>query len=230
LCRRQNIWSFVTADEIQEAALFSFKNSNEFKRAKIQEIEASESTKTKLDERNDSESSEINKKRDLDSESPKYLTTPDSRKESHNGDKSISSSEDTFDIDVQPFKDRFQAKMFTKIKKGLVQSPWKDRTQAWEKTSWPKCGWWVRGLGEFGVMRWSEYPVLCPYQNLAEFIEQVGRGATSEERAGYVHRLKEKGWDISGEVLDRISGSKGSIASKVSFEFENSSFTFSILY
>jgi hypothetical protein len=45
------------------------------------------------------------------------------------------------------------------------------------------------------------------------------RSSSAEERAGYVHRLKEKGWNLSEELLDRLSGKKKGIASKVSVFF-----------
>ena len=105
-------------------------------------------------------------------------------------------------------KEKFQAKMYGKIKKGLIQSSSlnkKDRSHGSEKT-WPKCAWGQKGLGRFGVTRWHDHPVMCPFQSLDSYITQVGRAPTQEERAGYVHRLKEKGWDICEEVLGRISG------------------------
>ena len=114
------------------------------------------------------------------------------------------------DADMQPYKDRFQAKTFNKIKKGQLQSTFskdsrRSLAQSVDKT-WPKCAWAQKGMGAFGVTRWSDHPVMCPYHPLDDFIMQVGRSPTQEERAGYVHRLKEKGWDISEEVMRRITG------------------------
>ena len=114
------------------------------------------------------------------------------------------------DAALRPYKDRFQAKIYTRIKRGLLQSSsLKDKRRIPSHLSdktWPKCAWGQKGIGRFGMTRWHDHPVLCPFQSLDEYITQVGRPPTQEERAGYVHRLKEKGWDISEEVLSRISG------------------------
>ena len=114
------------------------------------------------------------------------------------------------DADKQRFKGRFQARTYNKIKKGILQSSsGKDVRRALalsaDKT-WPKCGWWQKGVGSFGVTRWSPHPVVTPFIPLSDFIIQVGRSPTQEECAGYVHRLKEKGWDINEEVIRRITG------------------------
>jgi hypothetical protein len=117
--------------------------------------------------------------------------------------------------DLKVYKDAFQARMVKKIKKGLVQSSSKEKVQTWEKSTWPKSAWWQNGIGAFAVKRSSEYPITCPYQALDDFIEQVGRSPSAEEKAGYIHRLREKGWDISNDILRRMSGSSMDIASKV---------------
>ena len=190
------MWSFITADEIQEAALFSFKDSSEYKAASL-----------KIIEQRDANAKEQG---GVPAEEPS-IHTPEKASEDHRSLDIVSEEEMTL---LQPYKDRFQSKMYGKIKKGVVQSSLKDKGLSSDKT-WPKCAWWQRDVGCFAVSKWSDHPVLCPFETLDDFITQLGRNPTSEERAGYVHRLKEKGWDICGEVLERISGSrKNGLATK----------------
>jgi len=183
------VWSFITADEIQEAALFSFKESSECKAASLAIIEHREESKA----------------RDMTEEVVKEPVVHTPEKASEDRPLDITSEEET--MLMQSYKDRFQSQMYKKIKKGIVQSSLKDKGLSPDKT-WPKCAWWQRDIGCFGVSRWSDHPVICPFETLDDFITQLGRSPTSEERAGYVHRLKEKGWDICDEVLERISGSR----------------------
>lgn len=183
------MWSFITADEIQEAALFSFKESSEYRAASLAIIEQRE-----VNERRDDIKSTVKEP---------VVHTPEKASEDRSLDI-ISEEETTL---MQSYKDRFQSKVYKKIKKGVVQSSLKDKGMSPEKT-WPKCAWWQRDIGSFGVSKWSDHPVICPFETLDIFITQLGRSPTSEERAGYVHRLKEKGWDICEEVLERISGSR----------------------
>ena len=215
ICRRPNVWSFITADEIQEAAIFSFKESREFKRAKLHEIQDVEEHAGKTDihaeapsgEKSSSKSSDLSQDKGPTSDSEPSTVTP-----VKTGEKPVVPSESKSDLKM--YQDAFQARMVRKIRKGLVQSSSKEKGQLWEKSTWPKSAWWQNGIGAFAVTRWSEYPVSCPYQTLDDFIEQVGRSPSAEERAGYIHRLREKGWDISNDILRRMSGSSMDIASK----------------
>jgi site-specific DNA-cytosine methylase len=230
---RSNVWSFVTVDEIQEAAIFSFKDSSEYKRARISEINqgvggekgqeglaASQEIRQEAaggdehpgvhGEGNTDEANEMDK---VDVESHDLLSaaeiaTPVKTQDAPSVSRMQSSLDAHGENGLQEVKDRFQAKMYGKIKKGLIQSSplnKKDKPLASDKT-WPKCAWGQKGMGRFGVTRWHDHPVLCPFQSLDSYITQIGRSPTQEERAGYVHRLKEKGWDICEEVLGRISG------------------------
>lgn len=217
ICRRPNVWSFITADEIQEAAIFPFKESREFKKAKLHEIQDVEQlagktgthTESPGAEKSSSKSSNTSQEKGPASDSEPSAITPMKK-----GERPVVSGSDS-GSDLKMYKDAFQARMVKKIRKGLVQSSWKEKAQTWEKATWPKSAWWQNGIGAFAVKRWSEYPITCPYQALNDFIEQVGRSPSAEERAGYIHRLKEKGWDISNDILRRMSGSSMDIASKV---------------
>jgi len=214
--KRPNVWSFITADEIQEAAIFSFKESREFKRAKLHAIQDVEQlagktgthTESPGAEKSSSKSSHTSQDKGPASDSEPSAITP-----MKTGERPAVSGSDS-GSDLKVYKDAFQARMVKKIKKGLVQSSSKEKVQTWEKSTWPKSAWWQNGIGAFAVKRSSEYPITCPYQALDDFIEQVGRSPSAEEKAGYIHRLREKGWDISNDILRRMSGSSMDIASK----------------
>jgi site-specific DNA-cytosine methylase len=239
-----NVWSFVSMDQIQEAAIFPFKDSAEHKQARLswlqlQKKAAEDAEQIGSDCHNNSlgvvQKHDIKgkrgRKRAIDREQPlpvdnPQVTTPNqANEERNNWTKKVQQGEtkdDPRDAAVpdgtlQPYKAKFQAKTYNKIKKGLLQSSSaKDKTgpmfQSTDKT-WPKCAWRQNMIGTFGVTKCNDHPVLCPFQTLDEYVEQVGRSPTAEERAGYVHRLKEKGWDISEELLRRISGAQN-LASK----------------
>ena len=242
---RSNVWSFVTVDEVQEAAIFSFRESREYKRARLSEVkqrveegngaqgqDASEGGREEVagggeqvggDEADKADEMDEMDKVDIESQglsNDLEIVTPVKTRDVSSvtgmqgspnapGDVGLEKgARNRHENEVQQLKDRFQAKIYGKIKKGLIQSSSlhkKDRAPVSDKT-WPKCAWGQKGMGSFGLTRWHDHPVLCPFQSLDSYITQVGRAPTQEERAGYVHRLKEKGWDICEEVLGRISG------------------------
>ncbi|GAB4814995.1 hypothetical protein N2152v2_002041 [Parachlorella kessleri] len=70
----------------------------------------------------------------------------------------------------------------------------------WDRDSWPRCGWWLAGLGCFAVEGLSDVPVPTPFQPLASFITQVGRPGKPEEVESYLHRLKERGFEVSPTI------------------------------
>lgn len=189
--------------------MFSFKDSSEYRAASLKVIEHREAMEKENPEKTPKRV-RGNRRREAETTVP-LIDTPEKGAEDIRQLNTISKEEAML---MQPYKEIFQAKMYKKIKKGIVQSSSKEKSQPPEKT-WPKCAWWQKDIGCFAVTKCSDHPVICPFETLDTFITQVGRNPTSEERAGYVHRLKEKGWDICEEVLERISGSrKNGLASK----------------
>ncbi|KAI7841433.1 hypothetical protein COHA_004828 [Chlorella ohadii] len=96
-------------------------------------------------------------------------------------------------------KELFQAAIVRRKERGKVQQ--QARQQAWwDREAWPRAAWWVRGLGCFGCEEMSECPVPTPFVPLGDFIADVGREATQQEIHTYVHRMREKGWDVDQTI------------------------------
>jgi hypothetical protein len=185
--RSPNVWSFVTVDEIQEAAIFSFQESNFYKEANLRkllrlenEIDATESREVasgQLDEEMQKTGSENATQSQFKSTEPgsdiePSTITPDKFQDQprvHHHDA------DEIDESFTPYKHRFQGTMMNKIRKGTVQSTSKDKSTVWDKYTWPKCGWWQKGIGAYGVTCYTECPIITPFQPLGEFIEHLGR-------------------------------------------------------
>lgn len=68
-------------------------------------------------------------------------------------------------------------------KKGQLSNS--SRLQApWDRDAWPRAGWWVRGLGSFGLEDLSECPVPTPFVPLGDFVYEVGRCVVIEGGVG----------------------------------------------
>ncbi|KDD76604.1 hypothetical protein H632_c164p0, partial [Helicosporidium sp. ATCC 50920] len=87
----------------------------------------------------------------------------------------------------------FQADMLSRARKLKLPAASSRRQSPWCRDSWPRCGWWVRGLGAFAVEDMSEAPVLVPYTPLGDFVDRVGRPPRQEEVDNYISRLQERG-------------------------------------
>lgn len=75
----------------------------------------------------------------------------------------------------------FQAELVEASKRGRLANAPRQSQKAWDKDSWPKCAWWVKGLGAFAVPNVSESPIPTPFQPLGNFIQEVGRAPSFEE-------------------------------------------------
>lgn len=105
-------------------------------------------------------------------------------------------------------QEMFQAAVLDRIQRGNVSAGGRMQLP-WDKQSWPRCAWWVRGLGAFAVHGMSDAPVLTPFQPLGEFLEELGRPPTDEECASYVNRLQERGWQVAPTLLGRLGCAPG---------------------
>lgn len=174
------MWSFVTIDGIQDAALFPFKDSSLYRESKLKKIECKEPSINESSElivnddqsmgTSDNADESLSDKASLDEVLLHPIITPEKRRENDHAVNVIAE----IDIDEE-YKNKFQAKMVRKIQRGVIQSSSKDSTASWDKATWPKCGWWMKSIGSFGVTRWTEYPIMAPYVVLGDFIEQLGR-------------------------------------------------------
>ena len=185
--RSPNVWSFVTVDEIQEAAIFSFQESNFYKEAKLRklqrlesEIDATESREMASgqgDEEMQKTGSENATQSQFKSSEPGSDIEPSTITPDKFQDQPRVHHHDADEIDESfiPYKHRFQGTMMNKIRKGTVQSTSKDKSAVWDKYTWPKCGWWQKGIGAYGVTCYTECPIITPFQPLGEFIEHLGR-------------------------------------------------------
>jgi hypothetical protein len=81
---------------------------------------------------------------------------------------------------------------------GPRSSPWLG------DKAWPRAGWWVRGVGAYGIADMSEAPVLAPFFPLHEFIDEVGAEVPPAARGNYAARLVERGWELDVELRRRL--------------------------
>lgn len=81
----------------------------------------------------------------------------------------------------ETLRHRFQAEIVESARRGRLSKAQRPTQMPWDKDSWPKSAWWVRGLGAFAVPQLSESPILTPLQPLGSFVQGVGRAPTFEE-------------------------------------------------
>lgn len=200
-----NIWSFVCADELQEAVLFPYLVKDQ---AAVEEVVP---------------------------EVPEDETEAAAMEAAAEVEAAAAAGEGSgLDQPITP-QEMFQASILERFqagkvaRKGSVQQPW-------DKVSWPRCGWWVRGMGAFAAVGVSDSPILAPFQPLGEFIEELGREPTAEECRSYAGRLQvslrmpgycypysyfwntkpiptffllqERGWQISRGLQSRLGGTQ----------------------
>ena len=113
-------------------------------------------------------------------------------------------------------QEMFQAVILDRVQRGTISSSGRKTQLPWDKQSWPRCAWWVRGIGAFAVHGMSDAPVLTPFQPLGEFIGDLGRLPTDEECAIYVNRFRERGWQISPTLLSRLGCAPGGSSEEIS--------------
>ncbi len=249
-----NIWSFVCADELQEAVLFPYivkedekeeekdaGNNNNGDGARGSGAAAAERNKNKKQQK-EKEDAMIPDGDDLNAEedpeaaarlvaeevagaaaapapvsSPVGVTTSASQDNNQAvdkaGEETITITTDSDDKPSEPTPEElFQAAMLartTKKKKNATATTTtnsKRMQTPWDRDSWPRCAWWVRGIGSFAVQGMSEAPVLVPFQPLGEFITQLGREPTEEEISVYINRFQERGWVLSPVLRARLGG------------------------
>ncbi|PSC75340.1 methylase [Micractinium conductrix] len=99
-------------------------------------------------------------------------------------------------------KELFQAAVLRKKQRGQMQQGARQQAN-WDREAWPRAAWWVRGLGCFGCEEMSECPVPAPFVPLGDFVHAVGREGTQEEIHTYLHRMREKGWDV-GHTIEKL--------------------------
>ncbi|KAI3428766.1 hypothetical protein D9Q98_007587 [Chlorella vulgaris] len=99
-------------------------------------------------------------------------------------------------------RDLFQAAIVRRKQRGLVQQQARQQG-VWDREAWPRAAWYVRGLGCFGCEEMSECPVPTPFIPLGDFISEVGREGRQEEIHTYLHRMREKGWDV-GRTIEKL--------------------------
>lgn len=111
-------------------------------------------------------------------------------------------------IDAAACRHAYQAQLIKQVEKGTLKA--NGRVQrAWDKDTWPRSAFWVRGVGAFATPDVSDAPVLAPFQPLGEFLGELGREPTDEEVTSYMNRLRERGWQLSPTLEHRLKGGAG---------------------
>ena len=196
----KNIWSFVCTDELQEALLFPYiVKENDVVVAAVQnggggdedeaEIAAEAAAAEVADVLIEPAAPQNDDNDDDDNEEEQRPTTPE---------------------------ELFQAAVLDRLRRNNTSNHRKStkgggaRAQLpWDKPSWARCAWWVKGIGAFAATGISDAPILMPFQPLGEFITTLGRPPTQEECTSYVNRLQERGWQISPGLMRRLGGAHG---------------------